>query len=132
MMLLVLALVVLVLEASSLKPDVSETSCDFETTCAWNWSTEIPHGFRRVTGQEAGVPSNDANNDTLGKSGQHFILTAQRACSNCRDPRYTSPLSWFNVPNVFLVPEYVGTFYFIKLDNLCGYICESAFCNYRK
>lgn len=69
MMLLVLALVVLVLQASGSNPDISATYCDFETPCAWQWSTNISHGFRHVTGQEAGQPPSDANNDTHGKHG---------------------------------------------------------------
>jgi hypothetical protein len=68
-MLLVLALVVLVLHASSSNPDISPTSCDFEVPCAWQWNATIAHGFRLVTGKEVGQPPGDANNNKLGEYG---------------------------------------------------------------
>jgi hypothetical protein len=66
-MLLVLALLVLLLQLSNSKPNIPATSCDFEASCAWQWSTGIPYGFRLVTGQEAGQPSSDASYDSLGE-----------------------------------------------------------------
>jgi len=66
-MLTVLALVSLVLRASSSNPDIFTTSCDFETSCAWQWNDTIQHGFRLVTGQEVDQPSNDASNNTHGE-----------------------------------------------------------------
>jgi hypothetical protein len=66
-MLLVLALFVLVLHASSSDPDIPPTSCDFEVPCVWQWNTTTQHGFRLVAAQKAGHPPTDANNNTLGE-----------------------------------------------------------------
>ena len=68
-MLMVLALVLLMLHASSSNPDIFPTSCDFEVPCAWQWNDTIQNGFRLVTGQEVGQPSSDASNNTQGEYG---------------------------------------------------------------
>jgi hypothetical protein len=79
MMLLVLALFVLVLQASGSNPNLPATNCDFETPCAWRWNANITRGFRLVTGQEAGLPPTDANNDTHGKYGAAVHCSVQWA-----------------------------------------------------
>lgn len=69
MMYLIVALILLILRPLSSNPERSDTSCDFESSCAWQWSVGIPHGFRLVTGQEAVHPPVDANNNSLGQYG---------------------------------------------------------------
>lgn len=64
---LVLALVVFVLQPSSSNPGTSAIHCDFEGSCAWQWSTGTPYAFRLVTGKDAGQPKTDANNDSFGE-----------------------------------------------------------------
>jgi len=78
-MLLVLALVVLVLQASSSNPDRSATNCDFEVPCAWQSKVSTPPGFRLVTGPEANQPPTDANNDTEGEYGTAISPTRATA-----------------------------------------------------
>lgn len=77
MMFLFVALVVLLLQPFSSNPEKSDTSCDFESSCAWNWS----RGFRLVTGQEAVHPPVDASNNSLGQYKLPFIVS--RSVTSC-------------------------------------------------
>jgi hypothetical protein len=70
MMFLFVALVVLLLQPFSSNPEKSDTSCDFESSCAWHWSRD----FRLVTGQEAVHPPEDASNNSLGQYELPFIV----------------------------------------------------------
>jgi len=69
-MFLFVALVVLLLQPFSSNPEKSDTSCDFESSCAWHWSDD----FRLVTGQEAAHPPVDASNNSLGQYELPFIV----------------------------------------------------------
>jgi hypothetical protein len=77
MMFLIVALVVLLLQPFSSNPEKSDTSCDFESSCAWQWS----RGFRRLTGREAAHPTVDASNNSHGQYEPPFIVP--RSVTSC-------------------------------------------------
>jgi hypothetical protein len=77
MMFLIVALVVLLLQPFGSNPEKSDTSCDFESSCAWQWSRD----FRNVTGQEAVHPPVDASNNSLGQYELPFIVP--RSVTSC-------------------------------------------------
>jgi hypothetical protein len=77
MMFLFVTLVVLLLQPFSSNPEKSDTSCDFESSCAWHWS----RGFHLVTGQEAVYPPDDASNNSLGQYELPFIVP--RSVTSC-------------------------------------------------
>ncbi|GFG39571.1 hypothetical protein Cfor_01001, partial [Coptotermes formosanus] len=87
MMFLIVALVVFLLQPFSSNTERSDTSCDFESSCSWHWRPGIPHGFRLVTGKEAGHPPVDARNNSLG----HFLLLSTEGHGevHIRSPMFT-------------------------------------------
>lgn len=70
MMFLIVALVVLLLQPFSSNPEKSDTSCDFESSCAWQWG----RGFSRVTGRDVAHLTVDASNNSHGQYELPFIV----------------------------------------------------------